>query len=120
MWGVVLTVGALLYPESQTPVVIVALSIASFTYGGLLGAFLLGIYNARARQRDVILGMAVGITVMAAVVFAKPLGVAFPSVASTLGPFANIAWPWYVLIGTTITLFVGTVSALRNPILRLP
>jgi SSS family transporter len=120
MWGVILTGGALLYPESQTPVVIVALSIASFTYGGLLGAFLLGIYNARARQRDVIIGMSVGITVMAAVVFAKPLAAAFPSVATALGPFANIAWPWYVLIGTTITLFVGTASAMRNPAIRLP
>jgi SSS family solute:Na+ symporter len=119
MWGVVLTGGALLYPESQTPVVVVALSIASFTYGALLGAFLLGIYNARAKQRDAVIGMSVGIAVMAAVVFAKPLAVAIPSIASALGPFANIAWPWYVLIGTTITLFVGTVSAMRNPVIRL-
>jgi len=119
MWGVVLTGGALLYPESQTPVVVVALSIASFTYGALLGGFLLGIYNARARQRDAILGMSVGIAVMAAVVFAKQLAAAIPTVAKVLGPFANIAWPWYVLIGTTITLFVGTLSAMRNPIIRL-
>ncbi|MGE5749925.1 MAG: sodium:solute symporter, partial [Gemmatimonas sp.] len=32
-WGVVLTGGALLYREQGTPVVVVALSIASFTYG---------------------------------------------------------------------------------------
>jgi Na+/proline symporter len=114
MWGVVLTGGALLYPESRTPVVIVALSIASFTYGALLGAFFLGIYNVRARQRDAILGMSVGIVAMAAVVFAKQLSVAFPAVATVLGPFAGIAWPWYVLIGTTITLFTGTLSALRK------
>jgi len=120
LWGVVLTGGALLYPESQTPVVIVALSIASFTYGALLGAFLLGIYNARAHQRDAILGMAVGIAVMSAVVFAKQIAAAVPAVATALGPFANIAWPWYVLIGTTITLFVGTLSAMRNPVIRLP
>jgi Na+/proline symporter len=120
MWGVVLTGGALLYPESQTPVVVVALSIASFTYGALLGAFFLGIYNVRARQRDAILGMSVGIAVMAAVVFAKQLSAAMPSMAHALGPFANIAWPWYVLIGTTITLFVGTLSAMRNPVIRLP
>ncbi|MFI5231537.1 MAG: sodium:solute symporter [Gemmatimonadales bacterium] len=120
MWGVVLTGGALLYPESQTPVVVVALSIASFTYGALIGAFFLGIYNARARQRDAILGMAVGIVAMAVVVFAKQLGTAFPSVAAALGPFTNIAWPWYVLIGTTITLLVGTLSAMRNPVIRLP
>jgi SSS family transporter len=119
MWGVVLTGGALLYPESRTPVVIVALSIASFTYGALLGAFLLGIYNIRAKQRDAILGMAVGIVAMAAVVFAKPLFLKFPSAAFVLGPFANVAWPWYVLIGTTITLFSGSLSALRTPVIRL-
>ena len=120
LWGIALTGGALLFPaNAQTPVVVVALSIASFTYGALLGGFLLGIYNARARQRDAILGMSVGIAVMAAVVFAKQLAAAAPTVARVLGPFANIAWPWYVLIGTTITLFVGTLSAMRNPIIRL-
>jgi Na+/proline symporter len=119
MWGVVLTGGALLYPESRTPVVVVALSIASFTYGALLGAFFLGIYNVRAKQRDAILGMSVGIVAMALVVFAKQLSAAFPAVATVLGPAANIAWPWYVLIGTTITLFVGTLSALRTPVIRL-
>jgi SSS family transporter len=119
-WGVVLTGGALLYPESRTPVVVVALSIASFTYGALLGAFFLGIYNPRARQRDAILGMSVGIVAMAAVVFAKPLALAFPPIAGALGPFANVAWPWYVFIGTTITLFTGTLSAMRNPAIRLP
>jgi SSS family solute:Na+ symporter len=120
IWGVVLTGGALLYPESRTPVVVVALSIASFTYGALLGAFFLGIYNVRAKQRDAILGMSVGILTMAIVVFAKPLSVAFPAIATLLGPFANIAWPWYVLVGTTITLFAGTLSAMRNPVIRIP
>ena len=105
MWGVVLTGGALLYPESRTPVVVVALSIASFTYGALLGGFLLGIYNPRAKQRDAILGMSVGIVAMAIVVFT---------------PSFTIAWPWYVLIGTTITLFICTLSAMRNPVIRLP
>ncbi|HEX7545485.1 MAG TPA: sodium:solute symporter [Gemmatimonadaceae bacterium] len=119
-WGVVLTGGALLYPESRTPVVVVALSIASFTYGALLGAFFLGIYNPRARQRDAILGMTVGIVAMAAVVFARPLSLAFPWAAGALGPFANVAWPWYVFIGTTITLFAGTLSAMRHPAIRLP
>ncbi len=119
MWGVVLTGGALLYPESRTPVVVVALSIASFTYGALLGAFFLGIYNVRAKQRDAILGMSIGIVVMAAVVFAKQLSEGFPALAPVLGPLANIAWPWYVLIGTTITLFAGTLSAMRNPVIRL-
>jgi SSS family transporter len=114
-WGVVLTGGALLYPESQTPVVVVALSIASFTYGALLGGFFLGIYNARAEQRDAIFGMSLGIVAMAAVVFAKQLASAFTWLSGPLAPFANIAWPWYVLIGTTITLAAGSVSALSHP-----
>ncbi len=112
VWGVVLTGGALLYPETKTPVVVVALSIASFTYGALLGAFFLGIYNKRARQRDAILGMSIGIVAMALIVFAKQLTTAFPDITGALTPFVGVAWPWYVLIGTAITLASGSLSAL--------
>ena len=114
-WGVALTGGALLFPEGKTPVVVIALSIASFTQGALLGGFFLGIMNKRAIQRDAIIGMSVGIATMAFIVFAKPLTAAYPSMGAMLGPFANIAWPWFVLIGTTITISVGSLSALRNP-----
>jgi Na+/proline symporter len=110
-WGIVLTGGALLFPEGRTPVVVIALSIASFTYGALLGGFFLGIFVKRAVQRDAIVGMSVGIAVMAFVVFAKQLSAAYPSMASTLGPLGNIAWPWYVLIGTTITVSSGALSS---------
>jgi SSS family transporter len=114
-WGVVLTFGALLFPEGKTPVVVIALSIASFTQGALLGGFFLGIMNKRAIQRDAIIGMSVGIAVMAFIVFAKPIVAAYPSFGGMLGPFVNVAWPWFVLIGTTITVTVGSLSALRNP-----
>jgi SSS family solute:Na+ symporter len=111
-WGVVLTGGALLFPQNQqTPVVQVALSIASFTYGGLLGTFLLGNFWRRARQRDALVGLAVGITVMGLVVFAGKLVAAYPRLTPVLGSVAHIAFPWYVLIGTTITLLVGIVSS---------
>jgi SSS family transporter len=109
LWGVVLTGGALLFPQNQqTPVVVIALSIASFTYGGLLGGFFLGILWKRARQRDAILGMSVGIAAMGFVVFAKRLSGIMPF----LEPVATIAWPWYVLIGTSITIGVGMLSSL--------
>jgi SSS family transporter len=114
MWGVVLTGGALLFPEGKTPVVVIALSIASFTQGALLGAFFLGIYNVRANQRDAITGMSVGIATMAGVVFAKPLSAAYPSLKSLLGPVANVAWPWYVLIGLTITMTVASLLSLTH------
>jgi solute:Na+ symporter, SSS family len=114
-WGLALTGGALLFTDNGTPVVVVALGIASFTYGGLLGGFFLGIFWRRALQRDAILGMSVGIFCMAFIVFAKQLVAAFPSTAGALGDVAKIAWPWYVLIGLTITMTVGILSSLTHP-----
>jgi solute:Na+ symporter, SSS family len=114
-WGIVLTGGALLFPQNpKTSVVVVALSIASFTYGGLLGGFFLAIFWRRARQRDAILGMSVGIAAMSVIVFAKQIGAAIPDLADTLAPLATIAYPWFVLIGTAITLLVGMLSSLTH------
>jgi SSS family solute:Na+ symporter len=117
IWGVVLTLGALLFPQdTKTPVVVVALGIASFTYGGLLGGFFLGIFWRRAIQRDAILGMSIAIATMAFIVFAGPIAAAYPSLAPTLAPFGKIAWPWYVLIGTSITMLVGILSSYTHPL----
>jgi SSS family solute:Na+ symporter len=114
-WGLVLTLGALLFPQdTKTPVVVVALGIASFTSGGLLGGFFLGIYWRRAIQRDAILGMSVAIATMAFVVFAKPIAAAYPSLTSVLAPVTGIAYPWFVLIGVTITLIVGIISSFTH------
>ncbi|MBV9880937.1 MAG: sodium:solute symporter [Gemmatirosa sp.] len=115
-WGVVLTLGALLFPEDpKTPVVVVALSIASFTYGALLGVFFLGNFWRRAIQRDALTGQVVGLIAMAFVVFAGQFSRWVPALAPTLAPFGRIAWPWYVLIGTTITLLVGIASSFTHP-----
>jgi Na+/proline symporter len=97
-WAIVLIGGALLYRQQGTPVVIIALSIASFTYGGLLGGFFLALFWRRATQVDAILGMTVGILVMIAVV-----------------RFSGVAWPWFVLIGTSVTLVIGVLSSLSRP-----
>jgi SSS family solute:Na+ symporter len=115
LWGTGLTFAALLFKEQGTPMVVIALGIASFTYGALLGGFFLGIFWERAIQRDAILGMSVAIFVMAFIVFAKQMIAWVPSSAGLLGDFATIAWPWYVLIGTTITLLVGILSSYTHP-----
>jgi SSS family solute:Na+ symporter len=112
VWAVILIGGALLYRQQGTPVVIIALAIASFTYGGLLGGFFLALFWRRANQRDALTGMSVGIATMAVVVFARQLSGPFPA----LEPLSRIAWPWYVLIGTTITLTVGMLSSLTHPL----
>lgn len=115
IWAVILIGGALLYHQEGTPVVVVALSIASFTYGGLLGGFGLALLWRRAIQRDAITGMAIGIFAMTLVVFAKSITAAYPSLTPILGPFASIAWPWYVLIGTVITIAAGVLSSYTHP-----
>ena len=43
---------------------LIALNIASFTYGGLLGGFLLGVLSRKADQTDAIIAMATAILVM--------------------------------------------------------
>ena len=115
MWAAILTGGALLYRAQGTPVVVVALSIASFTYGGLLGGFFLGMLWRRAIQRDAILGMATAIVIMSFVVFARQLAPVFPSFQDTFTSLSRIAWPWYVLIGTSITMIVGILSSFTHP-----
>jgi Na+/proline symporter len=112
IWAIVLVGGAMLYREQGTPVVVVALSIASFTYGALLGGFFLGILWKRARQKDAIVGMTAGLVVMSVVVFARQFTVWFPGHAAQLAVLSSIAWPWYVLIGTSITLLFGMLSSL--------
>lgn len=109
VWGVGLVLGALGFHAyssgADTPVVVLALSIASVTYGALLGTYVLAGRWSRARGQDVIFATAVTIAVMLLVVFAKPL-------ASTPGlgwltPFGSLAWPWYVPLGTALTIGIG-------------
>ena len=119
VWAAILIGGALLYREQGTPVVVIALAIASFTYGGLLGGFFLALLWKRAIQRDAITAMSIAIAIMAVVVFSKPLmgwatANGMTGWVSMLQPLSRIAWPWYVLIGTSITLLVGILSSFTH------
>lgn len=102
LWGLGLVGGALGFyayaSGTDTPVVVLALSIASVTYGALLGTYILAGRWPRARGRDAIIATIVTLAVMLVVVFARRLGL------TTLG---QLAWPWYVPLGTAITLLVG-------------
>jgi hypothetical protein len=80
----------------------------------LLGGFFLAMLWRRAVQRDAITAMAVGIGCMSIIVFAGRLSAAFPALQGPLAPFVGIAWPWFVLIGTGITLSAGILSSLTH------
>ena len=107
-WGIALILAALgfhAFTAGNTPVVVLALSIASVTYGGLLGTFLLAGLFPRARGRDVVAGIGLTVSVMCVVIFAAPLA-NLPSLA-WLAPVGRLAWPWYVPLGTALTLIVA-------------
>ncbi|HEU5217801.1 MAG TPA: sodium:solute symporter [Gemmatimonadales bacterium] len=114
IWGIGLVLGALGFhvftSGKDTPVVVLALSIASVTYGALLGTYVLAGRWPRARGRDVITATLVTIAIMLVVVFAARLA-ATPSLA-WLAPVGRLAWPWYVPLGTALTLGVGMLSSM--------
>src|SRR6059036_2377621 len=100
-WTAVLVTGAMAFRDQNTPVVQLALSIVSITYGGLLGTYLLGGLWPRARQRDVIAAILVSVAVMTPVVLGVPWR-ALP----------GLAWWWYVTLGTGVTVVVGMGASL--------
>jgi len=109
VWATLLVGGAIVFiqlSEGNTAVE-VALAIASVVYGGLWGTFILAIRSQRADQRSAIVGMIAGISVVAAIWWSAR---------------ANVAWPWFVPIGTAVTIAVGwtlgrgsTASAHTSP-----
>jgi len=101
LWAGLLIGGACLFiPLSRgTSAVEVALGVASVVYGGLLGAFGLGVLVDRADQRSAILGMVAGIGVVTTIWLTIP-GV--------------VAWPWFTPIGTGVTFLVGTLLGRRR------
>ena len=95
VWAGLLTLGAVLFiPLSTgTTAVEVALGIASLVYGGLLGAFALGVFTKRPGQVAVIIGVVVGV--------------------GTVTILRNeMAWPWYVLVGSVVTFVAGSFAGL--------
>jgi solute:Na+ symporter, SSS family len=102
-FGIVLIVGAILFQFVQqgTPVVVIALNIASFTYGGLLGGFLLGVLSRKADQTDAIIAMSTAIVLMTILWGAQQFGAMEKKVDGL----------WFSLIGSTITVLVGMISA---------
>jgi len=97
MWAVLLVCSAIFFKESSEAVVVIALSIASFTYGGLLGTFLLGVLNKKARQEDALAGFVGGIFIMVTVITLK-----------------LVAWTWFTLVGVIATLIIGSILTMLS------
>jgi Na+/proline symporter len=89
VWGVVLLLFGMV---RWGPVLEAGLTVASLPFGSLLGLFLLGTIDRRATARGALAGMVAGLAVILAVY-----------------RFTEIAYTWYVLIGSGTTYIAGAV-----------
>jgi len=121
-WTVVFIGFATLFTNMQNPVVELGLSIASFTYGALLGAFLLGMMMARVQENDALIAFSCSIIAMIAIIFGVWTTAAgdwvfvfYPEAAvkTSLG-LSPIAWPWYTTLGALISLLTGSLLSVRH------
>lgn len=110
VWAVILTGSAFFFAvlqlqEGERPAVVeLGLGIASYTYGGLLGAFLLGRLSRGPDTRDAMTGFFSGLAALLFMV-EGPLHELLPG-----DPLA-IAWPLYTLAGSLVVVGVGLLSA---------
>jgi solute:Na+ symporter, SSS family len=87
VWGLVLMGLGLV---RWGPLLETALTVVSLPFGCLLGLFLLGTFDRGAKARGALAGMIAG---LAAILFVLR--------------FTNVAFTWYVLIGSCLTFVVG-------------
>jgi SSS family transporter len=114
VWADILTGSAFFFAylqlqEGERPAVVeLGLGIASYTYGGLLGAFLLGRLSEQPDKRDAMIGFFVGLVSLLFMV-EGPVQNLLP------GEPLAIAWPLYTVVGSAIVIGVGYLSHLfRN------
>lgn len=116
LWGLGIILAALGFyaaaATQDTPAVVLALSIASVTYGALLGTYVLASRWSRTDGRDVVLATIVTVTLMLGVIFASRLS--GYSALAWLGPVARLAWPWYVPLGTALCVVTGMAASLTH------
>jgi len=92
-WGITLIGGAMLFTDTESAVVELGLQIASFTYGGLLGVFFLGLFFRNVHQPDAFVGFIAGLATMTWVIYGT-----------------EIAYTWHTFIGCAATLTAGNLS----------
>lgn len=125
-WAAALLVVALGFQGSSDNVLSVALSVLTYFYGAILGAFLLGAFTRRGRALTVIPGMLLGVAVvlllqlrqfielparapdsMRALLARLPEGLL--EAVEDLVPL--VAWPYWIILGTGITFLVGAIGS---------
>jgi len=123
----VATVAAYTVLRTNITIIPLALGILGYTYGSLLGVFLLGVLT-RTRGNDLCNVFAMIIGILAVLVLCKITVPLWETVGSAgeavkhefrfgmLLPawWPAIAWPYFVFIGSTVTFLLGALFATRH------
>lgn len=91
--GIVQIAIAILLKDATSSALGMALSVASLINGPILGVFLVGAFLKRAKEAHALLGMAASILLMLYILLNT-----------------SIAWPWYALIGSSVTVIVAFIA----------
>lgn len=117
--------------DAKLTIIPIAIGILGYTYGALVGVFLLGMLTrTRGSDRTNVLGMAVGI--VAVLVLCKVSMPAFDVLALLKGKLAaaewsfgwfmpewwpKISWPWFVFVGCVVTVAIAILF--RTPAIQI-
>jgi SSS family solute:Na+ symporter len=105
-FGMVQIMVALVVMNQQRSALDSALSIASLINGPVLGVFLVGTFLKKAKERDALIGMITSLVLMSYLLFLE-----FMKRFGFDADVTPIAWPWYVLIGSSTTFMVAFVTS---------
>ncbi len=94
-WGIIMVFGAMIFTNQNSPLVEVALAIASFTYGGILGLFVSVRFFKKCQLWQYIVPFFFSIAVMTFII-----------VAGWTDLF-KVNWTWYTLIGVTSSVLMN-------------
>ncbi|MEP6663424.1 MAG: hypothetical protein ABJC04_07135 [Verrucomicrobiota bacterium] len=111
VWAVILIGVAVIASQQVDSALNAALGLNGWTNGAMLGGLILVLWWKRSSALPVIIGMAasVVITIYIANFASWKTGV----IGADGNPvMAKVAWPWFTLIGTTITLVIASVIRL--------
>ncbi len=92
-WTLAIIGVSMLFHDSKNPLVEVGLSIASVTYGGMLGIFLLGRFATGIDDRAALSGVFAGVATVTAVMV-----------------FTGLFWLWYVAVGFFVCVAVALAA----------
>jgi Na+/proline symporter len=102
-WGVVLAIMAWLFSASELDLITLAFSMTTYTWGPMLGLFLLSMVAVRFRVANIAASVTFSIIVVLLINEPEIMNPLFGTTYDT----PLLAWPWLFPIGALICLFTA-------------